>query len=71
MTATLTFNLPEDESEFTYARQGAQLACAVADFDDWLRNLVKHTSPDKWPSTAVVRQELLNRLAATGLVLHA
>ena len=42
MKAILEFNLPEESEEFELARNGAKLSCAISDFQNWLRNQIKH-----------------------------
>ena len=42
MTATLTFNLPEEEPEFRLACNGARWMSAMHDFDQHLRSLLKY-----------------------------
>jgi len=42
MKATLEFQLPEDESQRRAAIAGMDLVCAVSEFDNILRQWVKH-----------------------------
>ena len=42
MTATLTFNLPEDEAEFRLACNGGKWMSAMYDLDQHLRGLLKY-----------------------------
>lgn len=70
MTASLTFTIPEEDLEFTHARQGARLAGVVSDFDQWLRGLAKHTDPDKHPSVDDIRSELRRLTQSAGVVLY-
>lgn len=42
MKATLEFNLPEEEFDFKKATQGKNLYFAVSEFDNQLRNWIKH-----------------------------
>lgn len=39
---TLHYNLPEEQDEFDLAYRGAKLACAVEDFDNYLRGKLKY-----------------------------
>ncbi len=41
-TATLTFTLPEEQSEHEHAIHGMDWALTVWDLDQWLRDRVKH-----------------------------
>ena len=51
MTATLTFNLPEDQQEFKITSNAVSLDLAVRALDDEIRVNLKHghsfTAPDK------------------------
>lgn len=42
MKATLTFDLPEDKSDFVLATRGGDVYWAVWNFDQELRNMLKH-----------------------------
>ena len=42
MKATLTFNLPDEESEFQHAQRGIDMSIAISDFDNYLRAELKH-----------------------------
>ena len=42
MKATLTFDLPEDNVEFTHAKNGSNYAFIISEFDNWLRNEQKY-----------------------------
>ena len=42
MKATLEFDLPEEAEEFRVACDGATWKAVVWDFDQWLRNQIKH-----------------------------
>lgn len=44
----LEFELPEEDSEFDYARKGRCYSAAIFDLDQWLRNFTKHP-PDDMP----------------------
>lgn len=58
MKAILEFNLPEDRAAHNAALNGAELKSNIAEFDEWLRNLVKHTPTADHPSLANVRKQL-------------
>ena len=42
MTATLTFNLPEEQEEFYHAAKGADWRIVVDDMDGYLRGRLKY-----------------------------
>ena len=42
MKATLTFNLPEEEHEYTNAVEGAKMRSILWDVDQWLRAKMKY-----------------------------
>ena len=45
--ATLTFSLPEEEGPFNLALKGPRWFSAAHDFDQWLRNKLKHGEMSK------------------------
>ena len=49
MKAILEFNLPEDEPEFRVAQDGGKWKSVAWDFDQWLRNVIKHTEEKPCP----------------------
>ncbi len=46
MTATLTFQLPEEQDEHQTAVHGAKWRTSVQEMDDWLRSKVKRVEGD-------------------------
>lgn len=42
MKAQLTFNLPEEQEEFTNALDGTSLALAIHEIDQYMRSELKH-----------------------------
>lgn len=72
MNATLTFNLPEEEEEFEMASQARKLYFAVSDFDNFLRNKIKHAdlTDEQYGVYDSIRQELWNRLSDENINLH-
>ena len=48
MKATLTFNLPEEQSEFNFANKGSDWWSVCWEMDQWLRGNTKH-APDSMP----------------------
>lgn len=44
MTATLSFQLPEEQSEFQVAVDGVKWYSTVQELDEWLRTKIKHGS---------------------------
>ena len=47
MTATLTFNLPEDQNEFTMATRGQDFYSVLVELDDTMRDRLKYgTGPE-------------------------
>ena len=42
MKATLEFSLPEEREEFDCACRGGELRGQVQNFDNWLRDQIKH-----------------------------
>lgn len=72
MNATLTFNLPEEQEEFNMATQAHKLYFAISDFDNFLRNKIKHTdlTDEQYAVYDTIRQELWNRLSEENITLH-
>ena len=56
MKAILEFNLPEDEPEFRVAQDGSKWKSVALEFDQWLRNVIKHT--EEKPSPQEMRDKL-------------
>jgi hypothetical protein len=48
MKATLEFNLPEDQSDFDLAVNGAKAQVALWEMDQWLRAQYKYMSDDEY-----------------------
>jgi len=47
MKAELIFNLPEDQNEFKMAVEASDMAIAIWDFKQYLRNELKYKCDDK------------------------
>lgn len=45
-TATLTFNLPEEQDEFALATKAGALNSALYEYSQWLRSVSKHGDPE-------------------------
>jgi len=48
MKATLEFNLPEDQSDFDLAVNGAKAQVALWEMDQWLRAQYKYMSDEEY-----------------------
>jgi len=48
MKATLEFNLPEDQSDFDLAVNGAKAQSALWEMDQWLRSQYKYMSDEEY-----------------------
>ena len=46
MKATLEFNLPEEQSDFDLAVNGAKAQSSLCDMDQWLRSQTKYAPDD-------------------------
>ena len=62
MTATLTFNLPDDQEQFKYATQATDMYAVLWEYDQLLRSYTKY-APDDIPEQVydayvAVRQHL-------------
>lgn len=72
MTATLTFNLPEEQEEFYLAAKGADWRCVLEDLDAHLRSRIKYEdglSEDADKALQATRGKLHEFLAERGLSL--
>ena len=73
MKATLEFKLPEDQDQFTLAKNGATWRQVVYDLDElWLRSCLKYghkfTHPDE--ALQACRDQLHASMAAHGVSLE-
>ena len=71
MTATLTFQLPEEQEEFYHAAKGADWRMVLEDLDGYLRGRLKHEelTPNEAKALDEVRQKLHEFLQERGLSL--
>jgi len=71
VTATLTFQLPEEQEEFYLAAKGADWRCALEDMDGYLRGRLKHEelTPDAAKALSEAREKLHEFLSERGLSL--
>ena len=72
MKATLEFNLPEDQSEFDLAVNGAKAQVALWEMDQWLRAQYKYMpdeeySADKYETFEKCREQLREIMFEHGL----
>ena len=47
-TATLTYDLPDEQGEFDAAREGQAARSLIWDIDQYLRGIVKHGDPNRF-----------------------
>jgi hypothetical protein len=72
VTATLTFQLPEDQEEFYHAAKGADWRMVVDDLDGYLRGRLKHEdglSEEAAKALQATRDKLHEFVAERGLSL--
>ena len=71
MTATLTFQLPEEADDLDLARKGSDWRIVVEDLDAYLRGRLKHEDlpPDADKALDEARQRLHDFVAERGLSL--
>jgi hypothetical protein len=69
MTATLTFQLPEEQELLQVAVDGGKWRSAVSDMDQWLRRKVKHGEGDV-SDYEDARRMLCECLASNGLSIY-
>jgi hypothetical protein len=71
VTATLTFQLPEEQEEFYHAAKGADWRMALEDMDGYLRGRLKHEelTLDAAKALGEAREKLHEFLSERGLSL--
>jgi hypothetical protein len=62
MKAKLTFNLPEDQSDFNFATQGSDWWMVVWEIDQWLRAQTKYANDDMSEDTYQAYKECREQL---------
>ena len=67
MTATLRFDLPDDNEDYVCAVKAADLRGAILDILDYLRTHEKHTDNSKLPKLPEIRQECYRIIEERGL----
>lgn len=72
MTATLQFNLPEEQEEFDHAVKGTQWRIVVEDMSNWLRAKLKYEelTPEQDAAYEEARKHLFTILEERGLQLY-
>jgi hypothetical protein len=71
MTATLAFDLPEEQELFDRAVKGSDWRMVVEDMDGWLRSKLKHEelTPEQDAAYEEARKHLFSILEERGLQL--
>jgi hypothetical protein len=66
---TLTFDLPEEQTEFDMANRAADMWAVLDDLDQELRNHLKYASHPEWHGGTVedIRKILLDAMAERGI----
>ncbi len=67
MKAILEFNLPEEESEYKDAAQGARWHNLLCDLDEYLRQSIKHNGREELQP---IRDWINGKLLDRGLCLY-
>ena len=62
MKAKLTFDLPEEQSEFNFATQGSDWWNVCWEMDQWLRSQTKHAPDSMSEDTYRAYEECRNQL---------
>ena len=75
MEAILKFNLPEDQSDFDLAVNGAKAQSALWEMDQWLRAQYKYMSDeeyseDKYETYEKCREQLREIVYENGLIFE-
>lgn len=61
---TMTWEIPEDNEEFTSAYNGWRYKLVISEFDEWLRREIKYGGKNEYE---FVRERLHDLIAAEGL----
>lgn len=66
---TLTFDLPEEQTEFDMANRAVDMWAVLDDLDQELRNHLKYTSHPEWHGETVegIRKIFLDAMAERGV----
>jgi hypothetical protein len=66
---TLSFTLPEEQTEFERACKAGDMYCVLSNFDGELRNHLKHNSHPEWDEATIeeVRKILWDLVADYGI----
>jgi hypothetical protein len=69
---TLSFTLPEEQTEFERACKAGDMYCVLNHFDDELRSHLRHNSHPDWDGTTVeeIRKILYDLIADYGIQIH-
>jgi len=72
MKATLTFNLPQEDHEYSNAVDGSKMRSVLWDLDQWLRAKLKYEelSDDKHDAFKATRDELRRLLIEENIDLE-
>lgn len=74
MKAILKFNLPDEQTEFKFATQGADWWMVAWDMDQWLRSQIKHPPddmpPEEYEAYEKCREQLRELINERGLILN-
>ena len=74
MEAILKFNLPEEQSDFDLAVNGAKAQSALCDMDQWLRSQTKYApddmSEDTFKAFELCREQLREIVYENGLIFE-
>ena len=66
----LQFNLPEEQDEFVTAQKGIDYKIAIQEFDNFMRNIIKHgEEKDQSTTFETVRDEFHRILAEQDIEL--
>lgn len=71
MKATIEFNLPEDQTEFDMATNANKYYSALFNFQQYLRNKLKHEdlTPEQESIVAVIQSDFLQMLYDEEVIL--
>ena len=71
MKATIEFNLPEDQEQYSFANKGFDYFCVLCEFDEFLRQKIKYSElePNEYTILEDTRDQLRQMLFDRGINL--
>jgi hypothetical protein len=70
--AIITYDLtdPDAQAAFELAMDAPKLRSVLWNFDQWLRNEIKHKDRSEWPDATRIRTELYSAMRLEGVAIY-